>query len=617
MLHLPSPLGSLHFIASVALVVLLCITLSLHSQNSQAPAPMADSQNPEDDSKKDALPTPSSQVPPANAEVASQEHPATFKVRVNLVLVRVVVRDGKGKIVPDLRKEDFQLFDNRKAQTIASFSAETPVSQALKPSATMNVNKDEPAEATPPVEPAGPNPKLPQRFVALMFDDVHMSLEDTTYVRDAATRLFGALAPSDRVGFYSTSGQLQQAFTSDREAMKISLLSVVPHPTSGSVGVHDCPEVTYYEADLIENRHDTSASAVAAEDAVQCAFNGDETKLQQAQIMAETTAARVLAAGDQETEYAYRHLEDSMRQLEAMPGQRVMVLVSPGFIPSTLWASTSGLIDRASRAGIVINTIDARGLYTPDVLGDIADPPHDSLRTRGFKASYRVAAQSAQDEVLEQMAYGTGGTFFHNRNDVDEGLREAVAAPPLSYVLGFSPQNLKIDGRFHAIKVTLANKQKYSIQARNGYYAPKTIPNPEEAAKQEIREAIYSQEEMHDVPVDLQTQFFKTDAVSARLSVLTHLDLRGMHFRKADGRNRDSLVIATAIFDDNGNFVTGGEKTVQMKLLDTTYDRLSRSGLTLKSSYDVKPGSYLVRLVVRDGEGSQMAARNGAVVIPF
>jgi hypothetical protein len=137
-----------------------------------------------------------------------------------------------------------------------------------------------------------------------------------------------------------------------------------------------------------------------------------------------------------------------------------------------------------------------------------------------------------------------------------------------------------------------------------------------EAAKQEIREAIFSQEELHDMPVDVQTQFFKKDATSARLSVLTHFDIKGIHFRKIEGRNADVLTIATAIFDDNGNLVTGGEKTVQMKLLDTTYNRLSRSGLTLKSSYDVKPGSYMVRLVVRDGEGSQMAARNGAVVIP-
>jgi len=76
------------------------------------------------------------------------------------------------------------------------------------------------------------------------------------------------------------------------------------------------------------------------------------------------------------------------------------------------------------------------------------------------------------------------------------------------------------------------------------------------------------------------------------------------------------LTVATAIFDENGNYVTGGEKIVQMKLLDLTYYRLSLSGLNLKTSFDVKPGTYLVRQVVRDSEGSQLAARNGAVVIP-
>jgi hypothetical protein len=98
---------------------------------------------------------------------------------------------------------------------------------------------------------------------------------------------------------------------------------------------------------------------------------------------------------------------------------------------------------------------------------------------------------------------------------------------------------------------------------------------------------------------------------------LTRLDLKGMHFRKAEGRNNDNLTIVTGIFDENGNFVTGGEKTVQMRLLDTTYERLSHSGFTVKSSFDVKPGTYMVRLVVRDSEGAQMAARNGAVVIPY
>jgi len=192
-----------------------------------------------------------------------------------------------------------------------------------------------------------------------------------------------------------------------------------------------------------------------------------------------------------------------------------------------------------------------------------------------------------------------------------------VAAPQISYLLGFSPQNLKIDGKYHTLKVTLANNQKFAVQARRGYFAPRTITDPTEAAKQEIQEAIFSQEEVRGLPIDLQTQFFKPDARQAKLSVLTRVDVKGIPFRKLAGRNRDDLTIATAIFDENGNFIIGGEKIVQMKLLDPTLTRLSRSGFTVKSTFDVKPGTYLVRLVVRDAEGSQLAARNGAVVIPY
>jgi hypothetical protein len=250
-------------------------------------------------------------------------------------------------------------------------------------------------------------------------------------------------------------------------------------------------------------------------------------------------------------------------------------------------------------------------------LGDIADPQHDTFRTAGFKASYRVSSQFAQSEILAQLAEGTGGTNFRNRNDLDQGMRQAVAAPAISYLLAFSPQNLKIDGRYHTLKVALTGKRPYSVQARRGYYAPRNVVDPAETAKEEIQEAVFSQEEIHDLPVDLQTQFFKADAMQARLAVLTHVDVKGIPFRKSDGRNRDNLTIATAIFDENGKFVTGGEKIVEMRLLDPTLTRLSRSGFTVKSTFDVKPGTYLVRLVVRDAQGSQMAARNGAVVIPY
>jgi VWFA-related protein len=585
----------------------------------QAPPPSEPS-SPSAPAKPDAaVPAASAQSPGAEQrpkdEVATRDTPATFQVRVNLVQVRVVVRDQNGKIVPDLHREDFQILDNRKPQLLSTFNVDTPESRAAALSASSDSGPGASTGNSSDPEKAAMLAKLPQRFVAMVFDDVHLSMQDALFVRAAATKFFATLAPADRVGIYSTSGQFTQEFTDDREVLKKTLLAILPHGAANS-GFETCPDISYYQADQIQNVNDPQALLVAAEDTVQCEFNGDESKLAVAQRIAQTAAIAALSNGDADSTYTYTHLNDISRRLAAMPGQRIMVFVSPGFIPTTLRTEMADLIDRANHAKITINTIDARGLYTPD-LGDISQRTTLNPKTAGLEASYRLQAQTAQEEILGDLAYGTGGTWFHNRNDVDEGMKEAGAAPEVSYLLGYSPQNLKIDGKFHEIKVTLTSKRKAAIQARRGYYAPRTIPDPAEAAKADIQEAIFSQEEIHDLPVELQTQFFKKDANDARIAVLSHFDVKGVHFRKADGRINDNLTIATAIFDENGNFVTGGEKIVTMKLLDNTYERLSRSGLTVKSSFDVKPGTYLVRLVVRDGEGAEMAARNGAVVIPF
>ena len=63
-----------------------------------------------------------------------------------------------------------------------------------------------------------------------------------------------------------------------------------------------------------------------------------------------------------------------------------------------------------------------------------------------------------------------------------------------------------------------------------------------------------------------------------------------------------------SIFDRNGNFVSGTQKLLQLRLKDETLQGRLGSGITLKSSFDVKPGSYIVRLVVRDEDG-QLAAQ--------
>ncbi len=588
-------------------VLSLCINLGLRAQEtgtgaaSGAPA-ASSSQNPQGTAAPEAPAKPQSDT---KSEMSTQDTGTTFKLRVNLVQVHVTVRDGKGNLIPNLKREDFQLFDQGKLQPITVFAVETRESRKEKALAAAKTQADA-------SEPDATKTVLPDRFVAMEFDDIHLSVEDAVYTRKSAQAFLESLAPTDRVGIFTTSGEVTQDFTADLALLNQKLLGIIPRPKVGHTSTTDCPDVSPYVADLVENRSDHVAFQAIVNDAWQCAYANDPLMYNAAVSLAQSTIPRVAMESESDNNYTYRTLQDTLRRLAAMPGERVMLMVSPGFIMGLQTSDMLMVVDQANRANIVINTLDARGLYTPD-MGDVTRQ-RTGIAQLG---SYRIAAQTEQSYVLADFAYGTGGAFFQNSNDIVGGMKMIGSAPEVSYVLGFSPQNEKMDGSFHNIKVKMTGKEKYTVQARRGYYAPRKLNDPKEQEKQEIQEAIFSRDEIMDLPLELQTQYFKKDAAEAQLSVVSRLQVRGMHFRTADGRHNDNLTFATAIFDDDGNFVTGGEKVLQMHLLDPTYERVLRTGLTLKSSFDLKPGKYMVRQVVRDSEGSQMAARNGAVDIPY
>jgi len=570
--------------------------------NTQAQTPNGSTQAPQT-APPIAVPEPSSKS--QNDEIVSRDSPTTFKVRVNVVLVRVVVRDSNGKVVTGLKKEDFQLEDNRKVQIISSFSVETPASHVPTVKVENVDSADAPSEGTPVKAP-----ELPQRFVTLFFDDLHLSTQDALLSRQAATKLFAAIQPGDRLSIFTTSGQVSQDFTADREKLDDALQRIVPRSLLQGSPL-DCPPMTFYEAYQIVEVSDPVALQLAIQDVINC------TRISQgASNLAQAAAQRELNIGETQLNFTYQNIETLIRRMGALPGQRVIVMMSPGFFVTPSMHQSSEIIDRATKANIVINTIDARGLYVNSVYdasnsGNLFDPRSGNP----LKIQFLMNEEAIQNDVLAELADGTGGTFFHNRNDIDQGLLQAAAEPEVSYVLGFSPQNLKLDGRYHHIKVTLMNKQKWALQARHGYFAPRGEANPEATAKEEIQQAIFSQEEMHDIPMDCQTQFFR-GANGVRLSVVTHLQTKGLTFRKAEDRDNDSLTVSTVIFDENGNLLTGQQKIISMKLRDVTLERLNRAGLSVKSSFDLQPGTFLVRVVVRDSEGSQMAAMNRGVVIP-
>jgi VWFA-related protein len=567
-------------------------------------------------------PTSQSESKQDSAELASHDEPATFKVNVKLVVVRAVVRDSQGHAVGTLHKEDFQVFDKGKPQVITQFDVEQPGVLAAKARQKSEENSGDQLSGDQP-STSGNAPAAPERFVAYLFDDVHLQFGDLAQVRNAAERHFATLKPTDRAAIFTTSGVKNMDFTDDRAQLHEALLRLQPRPIAGGFG-QDCPDISYYQADLIVNKNDPQALEVALEDAATCPTaitvpsgqgspgNPSATvNSYGAQMAVRSVSTQVLSAGDQQTRLSLGVLSDVVRNLSRKPGQRSVILVSPGFITPQLEYEFSDIIDRAVRSQVVINSLDARGLYVPSTFGDASR----SRASSGGKILIETTADLAQADLLAVLADGTGGVFFHNNNDFDEGFRRVAETPEYSYVLAFVPQNLKLDGSFHSLKVTLKNPQKLSLQARRGYYAPKNFTSPEEEAKQEIEDEMFSQEELHNLPVNLHTQFFKASDQDAKLVVLAHVDVRRLHFRKAEGRNDDVLTCVSALFNRNGNFIQGMQKVVTMHLKDDTLEHKLASGITLKTSFDVKPGSYLVRLVVRDSEGQLMSAENGTVEI--
>ena len=549
--------------------------------------------------------------PPANtAEVSSHDAPVTFSTKVNLVSVPVVVRDKQGRALGSLNREDFVLLDRGKLQLITKFSVE----RSGTPAIPVVVGTD---QKTPETSAGAPAPfNIAEHFIAYLFDDVHLNAEDLARVRLAAQRhLAKSLDATTRAAIYTTSGLGSLDFTDDRQKLTDALNAL--HPSSSPLrSVVTCPDISFYQADQIENKHDQQALLVAQTDTLNCAILPPNATFADTLPIVESVSRQVLNLGEQESRRVLDVSKDLVRRMSGVPGSRNIVLISPGFfLTDNFIEDQTDLFDRAARNNVTIGTLDARGLFTFIPGGDASQKGASTIAP-GLRAMFDQAQAMANQDVLAAIAENTGGKFFHNDNGLEEGLDQVAARPEFVYVLGFSPQNLKYDGSYHTLKVSLKDPKGFTVQARRGFYAPKHLADPAEEAKEEVREAVFSRDEMNDIGLDLNVQFFKSSDIRASLAVLAKVDLKHLQFRKVDDRNKNTLTVVAGLFDRNGNFISGIEKTVEMSLRDQTLQALPAGGITVKTNFDVGPGSYVVRLVVRDSEGQTMAARNGVVQIP-
>lgn len=395
-----------------------------------------------------------------------QEDTFKFESKVNVVLVPVLVRDAKGNNIGTLKKEDFQVFDKDKPQTLTGFTIQQRVNAAA---ATAPAAPAAPLDAGKPAPP--PAVAVPQRFVVFLFDDLHLETADLAIVQKAASKLLAqSLADTDMAAVISVSGKTNSGMIRDRAKLTEAVMSLHEQRVYRSLA-RGCPDVSHYQADLIVNKNDRGALGVATQEAINCAAL-DPRMVSVAENMARSAAAQALSLGEQGTRVTLDVIRLVAKKMAGLPGQHTLILISPGFLTVTSEAMTekSQLMDMAAQANVTISALDARGLYVTSM--DASEGVAGGPVIVQAKSKFHEESMSSNEDVMAELADGTGGTYFHNSNDLSAGLRKLTEAPEFLYLLEFSPQDTKQDGSYHRLKVKV-NQDGLKLQARRGYFAPK------------------------------------------------------------------------------------------------------------------------------------------------
>jgi hypothetical protein len=276
-----------------------------------------------------------------------------------------------------------------------------------------------------------------------------------------------------------------------------------------------------------------------------------------------------------------------------LPGSRMILVASPGFQTGTMEAETSALIDRAVRADVVINSMDVTGLWGGPSGADCSP-----------SLSIGSAMQQSAVDVLSSLAYGTGGRVFHNNNDLLRGFREVGAPSEVSYRLGFAPSNAS-DSRFHPVHVQVNSAQRYEVQTRPGYFAAgPDVANP---MKRILDRAVLGTEARDELPVRASLLADRVNGMPA-IQAVAHVDVAKLQFRRDAGRRVQELTVVAALFDPEGNFVTGKEGGISLSLKDSSYTALSTQGINCTLTLLAPTGTYRLRMVVMDTASGRLVA---------
>jgi VWFA-related protein len=518
-----------------------------------------------------------------NPAPAPQPQPPTFRVQVDYVEVDVVVTDRPGNLVRDLKKEDFQVFEDGKPQTINTFTfVDIPIERA-----------DRPLFAASPIEPDVKTNERPfdGRVYVMVIDDLHTRFGRTQRVKGAARQFIERrLGANDLMAIVHTFGptDASQEFTNNKRL----LLAAVDRTQGRKLDSATANKTTeYYRTRDLRQQGD--------------ALNDPE---------------------DAERAFNARNTLDALRNVAdwfaSVRGRRKTILfLSEGIdyditelIPqnnsshrdaSMILDATRDAVAAATRSNVSIYGIDPRGLTD---LGDetieIGSFPDDTSLGIG-PGSLQNELRMAQDS-LRTLSEETGGFAVVNRNDFSTAFDRIVEDNSSYYVLAYYPPDAR-PGREHKIQVRVS-RPGVTVRARRGYVTPKkTTPekvNTKDTRTPEVRGALDSPLPVSGLTLHVFAAPFKGTAPNA--SILLGAELRGRDLQLSQN---DKIQLSYMAIDANGKVRGGNTDAITMgNLKPETKARIEATGIRLLNRFDLPPGRYQLRVAAHDSSGGNVGS---------
>ena len=513
----------------------------------------------------------------------------TFKTTTKLVVVDVYVRDKAGKALENLKKEDFTILENGKAQEVAVFEfqriadeaapAPAPAAAAAAPAMVTRANAIN-------VQSPGRVQYKDKRLLVLFFDFSSMQPAEQVRAQEAALKFLAEqMTRSDMVAIMTLGAGVQvvQDFTDDRD----KLTQVIK-----GFRIGQSSELAI-EADTGDpNSSEYSGAAFVADETEFNIFNTD----------------RKLAG-----------LESAVKMLTSLPEKKALVYFSSG-VPKTGVENHSQIestVNAAIRANVSFYPVDARGLVALAPGGDASKAaPKGTSIFSGAAITQQKTKFNDQQETLTTLAEDTGGRALLDSNDLSLGIQQAHEDMGSYYVLGYYDANPVADGKFRRVQVTVPKQYGAQLEYRNGYFAGMEFAKATSSDKERmLQEALLLGDPVTDLPLALEINYFRLVGDHYFVPVAVKIAGSEIALSRRGAGDTTEFDFVGQITDARGQVKGNVRDTIKVRMGEGA-TQLASKNIQYDTGFTLSPGKYRLKFLVRENKDGKMGTFETDFTVP-